>query len=485
MVLSFIYPKAEIVISGKVIDDKGTPVPALIVKLFSESKLKKFTKSDSEGRFSIKLDSLFQQTELVVNSLNFEEKILPVNNIDEEILVTLSPKSRQLEEFVVKVPRVRVKGDTLTYDVASYTSVGDRSIEDVIRKIPGVEIADNGTIFYDGEAINNFYIEDLNLLGNKYAIASRNIRPEDISTLSVYQHHQPTKALKDVKFSKSAALNLRLKKGRMLKPIGYLQGATGASDEILWDGSLYTMLISPKSQTIIMGSGNNLGNQFTLERPVNAKPVGAFLNNPFGLPSLPPSRYLNNKSADASVNNLFKIQEDLLLTAEAEYRLDHSSFNAANTTTFLLSNSEKIYLHETVDNNPRIHQPEFSFKIEKNSPTLFFSDKLSFSGNFRNNDYRINSSQDNINQSLHADTYEFSNNLNATVNKNGNIVIITSETNLQRTPRLSMSASADDNSFTLQDIFSTSLKNTERISYSHSIAKRQKLSIDGELKLKH
>ena len=90
---------------------------------------------------------------------------------------------------------------------------GDRSIEDVIKKLPGIEVSETGVISYDGEPINNFYIEGLNLMGGNYAVASQNIKPQDVAAVSVYERHQPKKALKNVVESKSAALNLKLKKG--------------------------------------------------------------------------------------------------------------------------------------------------------------------------------------------------------------------------------------------------------------------------------
>ncbi len=66
---------------------------------------------------------------------------------------------------MVKAPERRVKGDTIVYDVAAMTKAGDRNIEDVIKKIPGIQVDDSGGISYDGEPINHFYIEGLDLMG--------------------------------------------------------------------------------------------------------------------------------------------------------------------------------------------------------------------------------------------------------------------------------------------------------------------------------
>ncbi len=109
-----------------------------------------------------------------------------ITDPDSPIKVYLEREEFTLQEVFVKAPEVRVKGDTITYDVAALTNKGDRN--------------------YDGEPINHFYIEGLDLMGSNYAVASRNISPEDISSISVYERHQPKKVLKGEVESKSGSL---------------------------------------------------------------------------------------------------------------------------------------------------------------------------------------------------------------------------------------------------------------------------------------
>lgn len=118
-----------------------------------------------------------------------------------------------LQEVVVKAPERRIKGDTIIYDVAALTKAGDRTIEDIIRKIPGIQIDDSGGISYDGLSINHFYIEDMDLMGKNYTVASRSINPDDISTVSVYERHQDKRVLQGKQEAEKASLNLKLKRG--------------------------------------------------------------------------------------------------------------------------------------------------------------------------------------------------------------------------------------------------------------------------------
>lgn len=68
--------------------------------------------------------------------------------------------------------------------------------------------------------------------------------------------------LKDVEFTDRAALNLTLKKKRMLRPIGFVKAGGGAGDRMLYDADVYGMLISPTNQSLLAAGGNNAGRDY-------------------------------------------------------------------------------------------------------------------------------------------------------------------------------------------------------------------------------
>ena len=122
--------------------------------------------------------------------------------------IKMQEQAIALKEVKVTPQRIREQGDTLTYSVESFKLKQDRSIADVIAKMPGLEVLPSGTIRYQGKAINKFYIEGMDLLGGKYAMASENLSADKVKSVQVYENHQPVKVLKDIKFSEQAALNL-------------------------------------------------------------------------------------------------------------------------------------------------------------------------------------------------------------------------------------------------------------------------------------
>ena len=73
-----------------------------------------------------------------------------------------------IKEIIVKAPKVRVQGDTITYDVRLFSKEGDRSIGDVLRRMPGIKTNENGQVSYNGTPINRFYIENSDMLEGQY-----------------------------------------------------------------------------------------------------------------------------------------------------------------------------------------------------------------------------------------------------------------------------------------------------------------------------
>ena len=78
-------------------------------------------------------------------------------------------KSLKLKEVVVKAKKIRQSGDTISYAASSYISKDDKVLADLLRKMPGVEVIGNGQIKYNGQWVNEFYIEGADMLGDNYA----------------------------------------------------------------------------------------------------------------------------------------------------------------------------------------------------------------------------------------------------------------------------------------------------------------------------
>lgn len=86
-----------------------------------------------------------------------------------------------MREVVVKAPPIRRQEDTIAYQVKSFLRPGDSHLEDILRKLPGISVSENGVVSYQGKAINKFYIEGQDLLGDDYVQATRNMPVDAVS----------------------------------------------------------------------------------------------------------------------------------------------------------------------------------------------------------------------------------------------------------------------------------------------------------------
>ena len=472
-------------IKGFIKDLDNKPLQGIIVRLYGNNKIKSFTTSDKEGGYVITFDSVASPVRLTFSSksyspeeINLDDSELAKNEIDLPPLV-MYPEAYNLQEVTVRAPHTRVKGDTIVYDVAAYSNQGDTNIEAVIKKLPGVEVTSSGQIMYEGEPINNFYIEGLNLMGNNYMVATQNISPKDVSSISIYERHQSKKALQGISPSQRAAINLKLKKGSMLKPVGYIEGGAGYGDETLWLGNIYAMLISSKNQTIVNAKGNNQGNVLKNYKNIAGRPGALFSNEPFGKPSLTTDRYLDNTSGYFTGNTLFKLKGDLTMTFNASYGLERGNFDEESETLYVNEGNGDIFYFENVGNKLKRQDVNMAAKIENNSNKLYLMDQIVFDGQFRGNTYGIFAAKE-IEQGLKGESYSFSNDFSSVIRQGEHAYEIKSKTTLDRTPYIRMNSMIYEDLLdgSLQNVFSQHFHNEESTKLNRKIARYHQIGTD-------
>lgn len=235
---------------GKVVDaDSRDPIAGCIVKSKGA-----FTSTDKEGRFVIRPKS--GADSISFRFMGYEPRSLPVTADFSN--VTLKPKATLLKDVIVEAPDIYARGDTLVFNVAKYANAKDNAIIDVIKRLPGIKVKDDGTIEYQGKPINKFYIDGNDFIGGQYGLATENISHKDVASVEVMENHQPVKALEGIEFPEEAGINLKLKDGARSRWVGVAQAAAGVQP-LLYNGSLYTMRIASRNQNIITLKADNTG----------------------------------------------------------------------------------------------------------------------------------------------------------------------------------------------------------------------------------
>ncbi len=336
---------AQVNVSGTVVDkDSNEPLTgASVIVKGADGKIKKYATSKGDGGFAMSLPSV-AGCRLEVSMMSFAKQSIPLDSVSFPITVQLEPGTTLLKEVTVKADRIREQGDTITYNVGSFAQQQDRSIGDVLKRMPGINVENSGKIQYQGEDINKFYIEGSDLLGGKYGIATNGISHEDVGAVEVMENHQPMQVLSGISFSDKAAINLKLK--NKAKATWSFHGDAGGGyswqpDGAIWDGELFAMAVMPNFQNITTIKTNNIGEDlsaqatdfFASRRGTDlSRYVGVSLP---GVPNLSRKRTLFNRSALVSTNALWKLGRGEV-KAQIDYSFNRVTAEAANVTTYFL-----------------------------------------------------------------------------------------------------------------------------------------------------
>lgn len=300
-------------------------------------------------------------------------------------VVELREGDTVLREVTIKARPVTAHGDTLAYNVASFVKPGDVHLEDVLRKMPGIKVADNGAVSYQGKAINKFYIEGKDLLGSSYGQATRNMPVGAVATVEVLENHQPVKMLRGRQFSDKAALNIKLEKSHRARPFGEAEGGLGGSPTV-WNNSLFLTQILGKSQLMLTAKMNNSGEDISgdTREYIDISDLDAYeplpsrlLSTETGPEALPLSRYVRNKSYSAGLNYLTNVSADATLRLNVLAYEDHSS--AASDYRYTYGGTRTVSISELNRQRMQTLTVMPIMRYELNGDNVYLSDELRYS----------------------------------------------------------------------------------------------------------
>lgn len=139
--------------------------------------------TDSDGHFRMSVTARCDSLILRAAAMGISTTTIVVANRTGSCEITVEEQAIELKEVVVKQKKIYSQGDTINYNVASFLSQSDQSVADVLRRMPGISVAESGQVSYQGKPIKNLYIEGLNLMKGHYGIATNNISPDNIATV--------------------------------------------------------------------------------------------------------------------------------------------------------------------------------------------------------------------------------------------------------------------------------------------------------------
>ena len=294
----------------------------------------------------------------------------------------------ELKEVKIQADRILQKGsDTLVYNVAAFQSEQDAVLEDVLKKMPGIQVQESGRILYKGKPVD-FTIEGMDLLKGRYGIATKNIPPRHIATVEILENHQSIKALEGLMPSDKTTLNLRLKASSKGVFIASLAAGGGYDDKGLYEGEGAGMLFGHKSQHILTGKANNRGHDLRYELADHTDGEASALNPTLTQPGMAVAPdiarkyHYDNRSEAVSFNNMIKTGKDWVMGFNALYLHDREKRRSEAVTSWMMPDSSLNIIREDIGNMFLTHKVAADFSVKKNTSRYYLSNENSFSGEF-------------------------------------------------------------------------------------------------------
>lgn len=409
-------------LKGKVKDAKGAPIVSANINLKDkDGSILSYTRTNDKGEYTLSFTDELKDLTLEATTIGFAKKIIPITELNKNYDLILEEDQINLKTVVVKNrPSLSSKGDTLNYKTSDFADKQDRSIGDVLKKMPGMEVAENGKVSYNGKGISNLYIDGDNVLDDKYSIGTKAIPHGAVDKVQVIENDQPIKMLRKNNMSDDVALNLVIKDEAKLKVMGDVKAGVGTPER--FDGNANAMLFKKKLKFINNVKGNNIGIDPGIEltsfnmsdymrRIDNDKPASFLSAGAAGVPTLPQTRSLFNKAGLINLNNMYKLNEDLQVRANISYLYDKRIQEYSKFSETYLPD-QTIRYSELQEN--RLNPQKFQSKINLNSNA---------ETSYLNNNFIVDYAPTNINsgvvingigagQSLSQKNFDISNELN-------------------------------------------------------------------------
>ncbi|MGB2502310.1 MAG: carboxypeptidase-like regulatory domain-containing protein [Flavobacteriaceae bacterium] len=438
LLLFTFYTNAQVELKGKVLDTLQSPLESASVVAINKvtNALDAYTMTDDLGLFSLNLK---QNTKYKIQVSYFG-----LQTINDSLSTQTTSMKRdytlradiELDEVVVKIP-VLIRGDTLIYDADSYKNGTERKLEDIIAKLPGVDINDTGQIEVEGKVVNKLMVNGKDFFDGDTKIATKNIPSSTVDKIQVLKNFGEVGQLKGVRNNQNnVAINIKLKEGKESFWFGNITSGGGNSpteNRYLFQPKLF--YYSPKYTINFIGDLNNIGEVALSRRDLRG----------FGGGFRPPSSQsgTNINLGDNSLNFLtdqndaFNI-ENKLATANFSYspneNLDLSGFLIFNSNKTISKANSFIQYTDAV---LQIPDEQIDQSSTENSYQSLVKLSASYKPNINNQiDYDVfirttdDSQSQKVMSSLIGNTEELNQNTPYSINQNLNYYFTLDEKNI-------------------------------------------------------
>lgn len=234
-----------------------------------DSSLISFTLTDSKGRFEInnieagdyKLIASYTSLRTLVKKFTIaaEKPLVDMGTI------VMDRNYKALDEVIIAEAPVKISGDTIAYKADAFKTKPNATVEDLLKKLPGVQVERDGTVKAQGENVQKVYVDGKEFFSNDPKLATKNLTADMVDQVQVYDDMSEQAKFNGIDDgSRSKAINLKLKKDKKKGLFGKAYAGAGGPGG-RYDVGLNANAFKGATQTSIIAKSNNNNNiGFTL-----------------------------------------------------------------------------------------------------------------------------------------------------------------------------------------------------------------------------
>ena len=282
---------AQVSVTGTVADSTGAGLPGATVVLLqpADSVLVSFAASRGDGTFELRrvrpgdylLQVSFVGYQTATDSITVAREALDVGT------VTLRESTDELGELRVDADRVPIvlRGDTLDYNADAFGAPAGSTVEDLLKRLPGVEVERDGSVTAQGERVERVLVDGKEFFGDDPTVATRNLPADAVDRVQVYDKASETAEFTGVDDGEEErTINLELKEDRKTGAFGSVSGGLGGAPSssgaalvpdgasggdvpratgpgLLYDGRASVNRFSPTVQLSLLANVNNVNRE--------------------------------------------------------------------------------------------------------------------------------------------------------------------------------------------------------------------------------
>jgi len=379
----------EVAIRGKIFDNQLQPLEMVLVKTRTEeNQVLDYTYSDQNGNYQLQFITSSDSINVEVSSLGFSTVrralIIADRRLFDSLDFEMEEKAESLKEVVVEGhQKIRISSDTTFIRVSQYATDTEQTVEDLLKRLPGIEVLPDGSIKAHGKPIETLLVEGENILDKNYKILSKNLDAKTLEEVQILENYEENPIFKQLSSSEKVALNLKLKDEFKYVLFGNISGGYGLENR--YESALTLGLLRKEIKVLEFSNLNNTGSKAAnllqneniiidlsqMFQKIEKQPFTIFSideqeENIFNTRSIFNTSMLHSIGLSTKINDEFSLRGDVSVISDVTrqfYEAQTEYLTGTNSTIFSETSNYK--------NSNLIGDTELEFKFVPNSSNHF------------------------------------------------------------------------------------------------------------------